>query len=208
MKIKFLVFGVIASLCFVSCIDNDDDDGIGGSTDLETNEIGYTYTLNGAANGVAVGNGFEATVINKTGDIIEVELEGKIANPFISQLPSIYVGSNGNVKISGNFINSTEGVAYVNANGEQSVLVKYDAKVGDKWSYTTLGGKKITREVKSVSTDDDYFWAGMMIKVIEVEQNLPYPGFTKAVYFANHKFGLVGVQITLEDGNIVYWGAF
>ena len=47
MKIKILALGVIAALCFVSCIDNDDADGIGGSTDLETNEIGYTYTLNG-----------------------------------------------------------------------------------------------------------------------------------------------------------------
>jgi hypothetical protein len=78
--------------------------------------------------------------------------------------------------------------------------VKYDAKVGDQWSYTTKGGKNITRKVTAVSTTDDFFWSGMLIKAITVEQNLPYPGFTKAVYRANHKFGMVAVEVFLEDG--------
>lgn len=202
MKIKFLAFGLIASMFFVSC-NKDDIEGskLGGSTDLETNKIGYSYGFRGAVDGTtSIGSGFEATVIDKTNDIIEIELKGDLASSVISQIQSSYVGADGSVNISGKFINSTEGVAYVNANGEESILVKYDAKVGDKWSYTTKGGKKLTREVKSISTEDDYFWGGMMIKIIEVEQNLPYPGFSKVVYYANHKWGMVGAAVTTEDG--------
>ncbi len=202
MKIKFLAFAVITAMFFASCKDEIDE--IGGNTDLKTNEVGYIYTPKATFAGATVGTGFKATVTENTGGVVEIKLEGKVVDKFVSNFPSTYIGANGNVSISGKFINSTDGAAYVNAKGEQSVLVKYDVKVGDKWSYTTLGGKKITREVKSVSKEDDYYWGGMYIKVIKIEQNLPYPGFKKAVYYANHKFGLVGTDITLEDGTVVY----
>ncbi len=206
MKIKLLSLGLIASMAFMSC--KDDYEGyskLGGSTDLPENEIGYTYELRGSVDGsVQIGSNFEATVIDKDGDIVEIQLEGDLTSSLISQIQSPYVRADGSINLKGKFINSTEGVAYVNAKGEQSILVKYDATVGDKWSYTTLGGKKLTREVISKSTEDDYFWGGMYIKVVEVEQNLPYPGFNKVVYSANHKFGLVGAVVTTEDGKTTY----
>ncbi|NLB93558.1 MAG: hypothetical protein GX792_09060 [Bacteroidales bacterium] len=202
MKIKFLAFAVITAMIFASCKDEIDE--IGGDTDLENNKVGYTYNLKGTFAGANVGTGFKATVTENTGGVVEIKLEGKVVDKFASNFPSPHIGKNGNVSISGKFINSSDGVAYVNSKGEQTVLAKYNAKVGDKWSYTTLGGKKITREVKSVSKENDYYWGGMNIKVITIEQNLPYPGFKKAVYYANHRFGLVGVDITLEDGTVVY----
>ena len=176
---------------------------------METNEVGLTYNLFGAVDDFSLGSGFNATVNEKFGDIVEIQLKAILhLSLFHMRAPSTYIGSNGKVNISGHFINSTEGVGYVNGKGETSILVKYDAKVGDKWSYTTLGGKKLNREVISKSTDDDYYWGGMYIKVIEVEQNLPYPGFTKVVYSANHKFGLVGAVVTLEDGSTSYLSAY
>ena len=210
MKIKFLVLSLFTTLLFAACKDDEVNySKLGGSTDLQTNEVGFSYTLIGAVDDLSLGSGFKATVIDKSGDVVEIQLEGNIASPFVSQLPpSAYIDSNGKVNISGHFINSTEGVGYVNGKGETSILVKYDAKVGDKWSYTTLGGKKLNREVISISTDDDYYWGGMYIKVIEVEQNLPYPGFTKVVYSANHKFGLVGAVVTMEDGSTSYLSAY
>lgn len=213
MKIKFLVLSLFATLLFVSC-KKDDLTGynkLGGSTDMATNEVGYEYTLRGTAGGLSLGTGFKATVNDKAGDIIEIQLEGLVSSQVTSHsefVPTPYCGSDGKLNISGHFINSTEGVGYVNANGETSVLVKYDAKVGDKWSYTTLGGKKLNREVISKSTDDDYYWGGMLIKVIEVEQNLPYPGFNKVVISANHKFGIVGAVVTMEDGSEAYLGGY
>ena len=208
MRIKILMLSFFTILFLVSCNKDEYNKKLGGSTDLETNEVGYSYTLRGTLGGVSLGTNFKATVINKNSDIVEIQLEGDLASEYVSQLPSTYVGSNGDINVTGKFINSTEGVAYVNGNGDESILVKYDAKVGDKWSYTTLGGKKLNREVISKSTEDDYFWGGMLIKVIEVEQNLPYPGFTKVVYSANHKFGIVGAVVTMEDGSVSYLSGY
>ncbi|WP_346864286.1 hypothetical protein [uncultured Draconibacterium sp.] len=209
MKIKLVTFCFFVAAIFASCSDDEGGNNkLGGSTDLETNEVGYIYTLNGSVDNASLGSGFKATVTDKTGDVVEIQLEGNIASPFVSQLPSTYVNSNGKVTVSGKFINSTDGVGYVNGNGETSILVKYDAKVGDKWSYTTLGGKTLNREVISKSIEDDYYWGGMLIKVIEVEQNLPYPGFNKVVYSANHKFGLVGAVVTMEDGSVSYLSGY
>ena len=208
MKIKLLGFGFLAFLFLVACNDDESYNKLGGSTDLETNQVGYSYTLRGTLEGVSLGTGFNATVVENSDGIVEIQLEGEIASQYVSQIPSTYVGSNGEVNVTGKFINSTEGVGYVNANGDQSILVKYNAKVGDKWSYTTLGGKTLNREVISKSTEDDYYWGGMLIKVIEVEQNLPYPGFNKVVYSANHKFGIVGAVVTMEDGSVSYMSGY
>ncbi len=208
MKIKLLGFSFLAFLLLAACNDDEGYNKLGGSTDLETNQVGYSYTLRGTLDGVSLGTGFNATVVENSDGIVEIQLEGELASQYVSQIPSTYVGSNGEVNVTGKFINSTEGVGYVNANGDQSILVKYNAKVGDKWSYTTLGGKTLNREVISKSTEDDYYWGGMLIKVIEVEQNLPYPGFNKVVYSANHKFGIVGAVVTMEDGSVSYMSGY
>nr|HPR31591.1 hypothetical protein [Prolixibacteraceae bacterium] len=143
----------------------------------------------------------KAKVVSNENGIIEVEVTRTVPPELIDLVESMpQVGPNGEVSLSGKFKNSTEGVAYVNSKGEKTLLVKYDCKVGDKWTYTTPKGTKFTREVISKSTEDDFFWSGMLIKVIEIEQDLHYPGFNKAVYRANHKWGLVNVDVFLEDG--------
>lgn len=77
-------------------------------------------------------------------------------------------------------------------------LVKYNAKVGDKYEFSDKDGNKFVREVTRRSTSDDYpigFW---LIKVIVVEETIvegPYKDFFgKLIYYTNHKFGLVGIE--------------
>jgi len=77
-------------------------------------------------------------------------------------------------------------------------LVKYSAKVGDKYEFTDNDGNHFVREVTYRSSDNDYpvgFW---LIKVIKVEETItegPYKDFLgKITYYTNHKFGLVGVE--------------
>ena len=74
------------------------------------------------------------------------------------------------------------------------IVVDYDSEVGDE--YKIPGG---VRTVVSKSTEDDYFWGGMLIKVTQVEEYPKNIGVKKIVYSANHKFGLVGVQFTFDD---------
>ena len=82
-------------------------------------------------------------------------------------------------------------------------IVDYDSKVGDE--YKTSDG---VRTVKSKSTDDDYFWGGMMIKVTEVEENPNNYGVKTIRYWANHRFGLVGIEFTFDDNSTAGFPVF
>lgn len=95
---------------------------------------------------------------------------------------------------------TSEGIANVYDEGEL-ILIKYDAKVDDSWS-VTRGGSTITRTVTAVPEADDYPWNGMLIKTAvteEVGRNLP--GVSKVEYRTNHRFGLVGITVTFDDGS-------
>jgi hypothetical protein len=88
------------------------------------------------------------------------------------------------------------------------ILVKYDSKVGDKYKTDTKG---IERKVVSKSTDNDYPYAFFNIKVIEVEEPtvaLKSGGVSKITYWANHRFGLVGIQFTFDDGTTAKFPVF
>lgn len=82
-------------------------------------------------------------------------------------------------------------------------LVKYDAKVGDKYKFTTEEGVEIVREVTEKSNEDTYPLGFLYIKVMTIEQNSDDPLVDKIVYYANHKFGLVGVEVRMINGNVV-----
>jgi hypothetical protein len=119
----------------------------------------------------------------------------------LSGIKSKYKDSSGNLDCEGTFKITDKGILdYNNADHEPFVLVKFDAKVGDKYTFEKSDGTVITREVVRKSTDDDWLWNGMLIKTIDVEQDSRIPGVEKIVYFTNHKFGVVAVRVVLEDG--------
>lgn len=73
------------------------------------------------------------------------------------------------------------------------VLVKYKAKKGDTYS----NGGKVTH----VSTDNDFQWGSMKIKVVEVQNSKKkLDGVKKVTYWGNHRFGIVAVETEFEDG--------
>lgn len=83
-----------------------------------------------------------------------------------------------------------------NVSGEENgVIINYHSKVGDTYS----NGRKVTH----VSSDNDFDWRGMRIKVIEVEQNKNKGEGVKSVkYWGNHRFGIVAVETTFDDGTV------
>lgn len=104
---------------------------------------------------------------------------------------------------------TSEGIQeFISGGGDESkpfTIVKYGSNVGDKYQYTTKDGKVITREVTAKSTTDDFFWSGMLIKVLQVEELQPTddPAIEKVIYYGNHKFGLVAVKVLLKNGKII-----
>lgn len=100
---------------------------------------------------------------------------------------------------------TSEGIqGFTHSNGDLSkpfTLIKYDAKVGDKYTFTDDDGNTYTREVTYKSTEDEYELSFWYIKVLKIEETQPNdPLIEKIVYYANHKFGLVGAEIILKDG--------
>jgi hypothetical protein len=106
---------------------------------------------------------------------------------------------------------TSEGIQdFAHSNGNTSkpfTLVKYSAKVGDKYEFTDDDGNKFVREVTYRSTTDDYDLIFWRIKVIKVEETVvegPYKDiFGKITYYTNHKFGLVGVEWTTYEGKVL-----
>ncbi|MBS1912819.1 MAG: hypothetical protein JST22_12595 [Bacteroidetes bacterium] len=92
---------------------------------------------------------------------------------------------------------------FISSKGDLSrpyTIVKYAASVGDKYEFTNTEGIKITREVTYKSTTDDYQIGFMLIKVEKVEETSDDPLVEKITYYANHKFGLVGVVLRTKTG--------
>ncbi len=102
---------------------------------------------------------------------------------------------------------------YVYSGGDKNkpfTLVKFDAKVGDKWEFN-IGDKKVVREVVKKSTTDDTPYGFMYVKTIDVEETIPEgivlksseSQVSKILWKFNHKFGFISATVTKRDGTTV-----
>ncbi len=206
---NFIVLFVLTALFFSSSCKKDDMSG-----DIEGNqspfgEVGNTVNL------VAGQFGISDT------DIYVTKLEDGVStfvcsgtttdNDYIdllNMIPAHHIP--GTVSIDGNNVEMTintkitdEGAQVIFNDGTKFTLVSYNAKVGDKYS-AEVGGSTVVNEVTGVSSDDDYYWGGMYIKVITVKSSSGMPGVSYVEHYYNHKFGMVGLAIYFEDGSIKY----
>jgi hypothetical protein len=201
MKTKIFVFLLCSSLTIFSCkkIAND---SIGGSSNIPINAVGNTF-----ANSVVVGtSSYQGTIAitNITEGVATVQFKAAIPSniTILKGIKPKYKDASGNLVCEGKFKLTDAGILdYNNKDHDPFVLVKYDANVGDKYTLEKSDGTRIVREVVRKSTTDDYYWNGMLIKTIDVEQSSNIPGVKKITYFSNHKFGLVAVRVEMEDGS-------
>jgi hypothetical protein len=90
-------------------------------------------------------------------------------------------------------------------------MVKYASNAGDTYPVGSTGK---VRTVTSKSSEDDYSYGFYDIKVVKIEEpntTMRSSSVSKTTYWANHKFGLVGVQWDFSDGSSikmpVFWSA-
>jgi hypothetical protein len=204
---KLIQLSLIVFLFLTACssfdLMNNKSSSISGTTNIPMNKAGTTFSPYVTVSGGIFNGTASATITKVEGDVTTIKFKATLpANqPLLSGIKSKYKDASGNLDCEGTFKITDKGILdYNNAEHEPFVLVKYDAKVGDKYSFTKSDGTLITREVVRKSTDDDWMWNGMMIKTIDVEQDSRIPGVEKLIYFTNHKFGIVAVRVVLEDG--------
>ncbi|MEZ5009309.1 MAG: hypothetical protein R2753_14295 [Chitinophagales bacterium] len=204
MRNYFLVVALL-SITLFSC--KKDDGLVLGGTPTPMGEIGNTFAsshnIPGLSTVSAEVTGFEdgVSIITGTGTLTNPDLVD-LVNALAPIFPSKITVNGDEVSVDVSVRFTDKGIASVQPEGDL-VIVKYDAKVGDVYT-GKVDGKTITNKVVARSTDDDYFWDGFMIKVIEVESTGHVNGnLNKVTYYANHKFGLVGVKLLFDNDNTI-----
>lgn len=199
-KISFLLLS--SFIILASCSKTGEK--LGGSPSPIGDE-GVTFnTTSGTIAGVS---SVAASVTELKSGVSSISGSAVVTNPVIKNILS----NHPEAKINGNNVTVTDVEFRITSEGVESVyglqpgiIVKYDAKVGDKYKV----GDGITREVVARSTDNDYMWGGMLIKAIQVEENTNKFGVKKIIYWANHRFGIVGMEFQFDDNSTAKFPIF
>ena len=197
---------LILSTVFTSC-KKDSDTDVGGKQS-PIGEVGNEFSIS-QIQGI---ENVTATVTSLKKDISTISVSGRLVDENLKELaaliPSFQFGSYD--PVTGEFTGSLklkitkEGIVdYLNVAENPFVLGKYDAKVGDTYTYKSTSGSTFTRTVTNVSQEDDFPYEGMFIKTITVEEPGRSRAISKIVYELNHKFGLVHANIFMPDGTII-----
>jgi hypothetical protein len=178
-----------------------DSGSVGGTTNIPINTVGNTFT-NSVSVGLSTYQG-TITLTKVTDGVATVQFKSAIPSniPILQGIKAKYKDASGNLVCEGKFKMTDEGILdYNNKDHKPFLLVNYNGNVGDKYVLEKSDGTTIVRELVRKSTSDDYYWNGMFIKTVDVEQSSNIPGVNKIIYFTNHKFGLVAVRVEMEDG--------
>ncbi len=206
-KLTTLVVMAFVLLSLFSCSEDESDYDIGGSQS-EFGEVGNEIDF-GPIQGIT---NIDVFVSSLQDGVSSFSCSATATNSTYIDLLELVPASliPGTVKISGDDVEANinmkvtdEGAQLIFNDGSKLTLVNYDAKVGDTYA-VTVDGVKLENEVTERSTEDDFYWGGMYIKVIKVKAKSTVPGISEVYMIYNHKFGLVGADIVFEDGSIKY----
>ncbi|MEI7831402.1 MAG: hypothetical protein WCI31_16605 [Prolixibacteraceae bacterium] len=200
------LLSISAFLLCTSCdlLKKDDTSKLTGG-DSPIGAVGTTVSVSGAA--IAGVSNFTGTVATQQAGVSTYNAQFTCTNTVIKNLalnlPGIVI--NGNTVTASNIQikNAIDGIE-LKSGPSAGVLVNYNSSVGDTYP---IGDTGAVRTVVSKTEVDDYPYGMMYIKVVKVEEVPNYlksaTGIRKITYIANHKFGLVGFMVTLDDGSSV-----
>lgn len=181
---------------------------IKGDTNIPINEVGNKFSTTVKIGTQVYPLNEEIKIIKNDAGVITVGIKAdpgtstKVQD-FLKKLPINVTDVSGKINTEIKLKSSTEGIQNFTLDGKLHTIAKYDAKLGDTYTQTTSDGKTLTRKVVQRSSVDDFPYGNMNIKVVTVEQNSTISGIRKYIYKANHKFGLVHIEIILEDGTSI-----
>ena len=202
MKAKTIIF--VLGLCLIafSC-KKVKTESLGG-TQSPMGLVGAT--VSSSAGTVAGVSSITGRVTTLTDGVSSFSGSAVITNATIKNIMSSYAAAT----VTGNNVAITDVKVKFTSEGiesfgplEPGIITKFDAKVGD--TYPCGSGE---RKVTAVSTTDDFFWGGMLIKVIKTEETPNKMGVKKIAYYSNHKWGLAAVEFTFDDNSTAKFPVF
>lgn len=212
MKIRFLLIIIFSFALLIGCKkknENVDPNVIGGDPNTEIGQVDNTFALSVRVGNTPVNLGESIKVISNNNGLATLKIKANVnqspqLKQFLDKIPANIYDNQGNIDVTTQFKATSEGIQdYFNKDGKAHTLVKYNAKVGDKYVLKKSDGTTITRTVTARSDVDDFPYGFMYIKTITVEQDSRIPGIKKFIYRANHRFGIVYIEAKLEDGSSI-----
>ena len=204
-KVLILVYSIAFLLLCFSCEDlfNKEDPTKLNGDQSPMGELGVEVSST-TAEVAGVSNCAASVVTLKDGVSTysgSATVKNELLKNILASVPGITINGDKVTASNFDFKLTNEGFECLTGPGA-GILVKYDSNVGDTYP---IGSTGKVRTVVAKTGEDDYPYGFMLIKVLQVEENPSYlkssTGVSKITYVANHKFGLVGVKILLEDGS-------
>ena len=197
MKLKILSFSLLSFL-LISLWSCDESTAELGGDQSEFGEVGVTAYSPSLP---AVLQGGTAEITDLKDGVSVLTLSVDFSDNEIESIQRRLPGFDGRSDFDAKFRITSKGVQSVYDDGTSFTLVKYDAEVGDKYTFKR-DGQNLVREVTQKSTEDEYYWNGWLLKTITVkETGRAVPGLSETELVFNHKFGLVGYTMIFEDGS-------
>lgn len=213
-KILFPISLFLLVLLFLACdttenTETTDPDELGGDPNIPLNTVGNKFTTSVNIIGVPdttikgtieiIKNENGIITLRASADLTQVPELLKINN----LIPANFKDMSGKINTEVKFKSTSAGIQdYFNKDQKLHTLVKYDCKVGDQYQLKKSDGAIITRTVKAVN-DDFPYGPFLMAKTTLIEQDSRIPGVTKIMYRANSTYGLMYVEVLMEDGSFV-----
>lgn len=203
-KIIFCLSAALLIIISMSCKKSDDE-----STNLEGDQspmgqVGTTISSSSIA--IAGVSDFNGTVVALNNGVSSYNGSAVVTNAVIknmlSNVPQLTIKGDTVFAKDIQARSTTEGIE-VFSGLRPGIMVVYGAGAGESWP---IEGSSDKRTVISKSTDNDYPYGFMFIKVSQIDEPVTgalksTTGLSKITYWANHRFGLVGVQFEFSDGS-------
>lgn len=204
MKTKAILLMIATVFLFVTCSKEDDILDIKG----EQSPMGQVgATVSSSSRVIAGVSNIFAEVVSLDNGVSSYSGSAKVTNPLfknaLSNVPGITIDGDLITATDLKFRSTTKGIEAVKG-VDPGILVNYDSKVGDTYPLASGG----IRKVVSKSSEDDYDFGFFLIKVMVIEENPNKWGVSKIKYWANHKFGIVGVEFTFDDQSTAKYPVF
>jgi hypothetical protein len=202
MKTNAMLLFLLAALVSLSaCEDEADNTTISGDPS-PMGEVGTTFSSSSSE--IAGISNFDAVVTSNASGVSTLTATAVVTDPLmkniLSNSPEITFNGDTATVMSAKFKITKDGIAYLSGDNS-GIIVRYGSSVGDIYPIGNTGDQRV---VVSKSTDDDFFYGFLLIKVIQVEEeskDLRDAGIEKLTYWANHRFGLVAIEMTFGDGS-------
>jgi len=200
-----LIIMTLTVLC-LSCKKSSEDStttGLGGDPS-PMGQVGTTVSSSSIE--IAGLKNFSGSVISLKNGVSTYTGKATVTNSLIKNMlanvPQVVTTGDTVSTTSVQIKSTTAGIESV-AGLRPGIVVNYSSVVGDKYAITSSSDK---RTVVSKSTTDDYFYGFLMIKVMKIEETVSgalksTTGLDKITYWANHRFGLVGIEFSYSDGS-------